>query len=435
MAEAKMEVVTGQKISSYQLLFLFLALLFSTYLRISFLFLYPIFVLFLFVCFQWKLNRNAIYFLAFAAFCWLFSFRVGFFPKYNVVSLYFFVPFILLLFAVPPAASQRNHLKILMEALTFIAVINNVIGFAQYIHTPNDDSFSGLYGTFTVSQNGLSIINTLLFFYYFSLFLSNRKTLPLILSIFFLVSMVMGFYGTGLFVMLFAFMLTFLRIKAGNIIRITILTAIAIGILVLMMQLVSPATLEYNVNIVKRFIDGTGGQTPRKLVIFQNYFTAYTDHALDLLFGSGPGTFNSRSAFMVGSPTYFNIDLIKSDIQPYYFRNYAYTLWNPSNTGPYDGFMNQPFTSLLALLGEYGLLFTLALAYILYKKSSYWITLGNAYANERGVSAEFRIYKFALYLLLLFVVVDNYIEYPEIIALILLIIKFSQQRLSAAFSA
>jgi hypothetical protein len=428
MPEANIELAAGQKISSYQLLFLGLALLFSTYLRVSFLFIYPLIVAFLFIYFKWKLSRNALYLLAFAALCWLFSFRDGLFPKYNLLSFYFFVPFILLIFAAPPV-SERNHLKMLMDALAIFAVINNLIGFGQYIHRPNDDSFSGLYGTFTVSQNGLSLINTLLFFYYFSLYLSNKRTLILVLSLFFLFSMVMGFYGAGLIVMLVALVLTFLRIRLVNIIRIVILSLLTLGIFYLLMQLISPLTLEYNVNIIKKFTSGTGSATPRKLVIFDNYLTAYSRHLDDLLFGSGPGTFNSRTAFMVGSPTYFNVDIIKSDIQPFYFRNFAYTLWNPSNTGPYDGFMNQPFTSILALLGEYGLIFTLTLSFLLYRKGKYWIDLGHNYAAEFEVTAEFRMYKFALFFLVLLIIIDNYMEYPEIIGLVLLIIKFSQQRL------
>lgn len=431
MAQAELEVGAIKRISPYHLLLLLIAILFATYARATFLIIYPAFVAFLFYVFHWKLSRNAIYLFALVFICWLLSFRDGFFLKYNIISFYFFIPFFALILAIPRSDQSRDYLAMLMNALAIVAVVNNVIGFIQYIAYPNDDSFAGVYGTFTVSQNGLSIINALLFFYYFSVYLSLQRPIYLCCAIFFLVSMIMGFYGAGLIVLLFSLTLTFLRITVRNIIRITILAVIAISLIVVVMQLVSPATLEYNVNIIKRFTQGTGMQTPRKLIIFQNYITAYTSSALDFLFGSGPGTFNSRSAFMVGSPTYFNVEIIKSAEQPFYFRNYAYTLWNSSNTGPYDGFMNQPFSSILALAGEFGLVVTFLLAFIIYRYGRFWINLGHKHAGAAGLATEARMFKFTFFYLLLLIVIDNYIEYPEITALVILIMKLSQQRLKS----
>ncbi len=74
---------------------------------------------------------------------------------------------------------------------------------------------------------------------------------------------------------------------------------------------------------------------------------------------------------MIGSPSYFSrISFIKDERQPYYFKNYAYTLWNENNTSKalyLDGFRNQPFSSTLAFLGEYGFIFTLTFFVLYYK--------------------------------------------------------------------
>jgi hypothetical protein len=436
MDAINIEAAPARKITGQHVLCILLALVFCTSVRISLLFIYPLLVLFLFYAFNWRLHRNALYIFSFTTLFWLLSFRDGVFLKYNAVSLYYFIPFVLLLFAEPtPSRSQRDYLKMLMYPLTAIAIVNNFFGFAQYIEYPNDDSFEGLYGTFTVSQNGLSLVNAILFFYHLCMYQRTRSNAFLVLSIFFMVSSVMGFYGAGLIAFLGAIILTYLRIRLRNILILTFSMAIILVLIYFVMKMVSPLTLDYNVNIIKKFLDPTAANAPRKLTIFRNYYEGYTADAADLLMGSGPGTFNSRSAFMVGSPTYFNVNFIKSDEQPHYFRNYAYTLWNPSNTGPYDGFMNQPFTSLLAIAGEYGLFIALCLLGLTMAKFRKFVKLISPVAREYRVTPELKMFRFCLIFALLLLIIDNYMEYPEILALLLIIVKLSQQNIRTAMSA
>lgn len=406
-----------------------LAALFCTYLRISLLVIYPLVIVFLFYLFEWKLARNALYFFGIVAFMWALSLRHGQYLRYNLLSLYYFIPFFLLIFAVPNAGvSKYNFSKTLLNALTIVVFLNDVPGIVQYIAFPNDDSFKGIYGMFTVSQNGLSILNGLLFFYHLNKYRDNKRGIQLILSLFFLVCCVLGFYGAGLMVLIATLMLTLVRIRRKNILQVVIIMLLSLGLVVLLMRLISPYTLEYNVNIIKKFLDPFAVSAPRKIIIFKNYASAYSQNFIDLLAGSGPGTFNSRSAFMVGSPTYFNIDLIKAADQPFYFKNYAYTLWNASNTGPYDGFMNQPFSSLLALCGEYGLIVTCLLIFLIAKQFEKVQALRRIV--KKGTTAlDFRMYRFCMISVFLFVIIDNYVEYPEIIGLLLIIVKLAEQQI------
>lgn len=437
MNDINIELARVRKVPVQQLLMFFFALLFGTYLRISLLFLYPLFVVLFFWIFKWRVERNAKFLFSFIAIAWIISLRHEFLIKYNLVSFYFLIPFLLLLLAIPPReASGKNHLRMLMNALTAVAICNNIIGIIQYIRFPNDDSFSGIYGTFTVSQNGLVILNSMLFYYHFLVFQRNKRASHLALSLFFLFSLVLGFYGAGLIALFFSLVLTYFRMKVKNIILVTSIVVISGLLVIVLMRIVSPKTLEYNVNIVKKFLYSNRGiDVPRKLTVFKNYATAYPSHTIDFLFGSGPGTFNSRSAFIVGSPTYFNVDFVKSSKQPYYFSKYAYTLWNDAINTRFDGFMSQPFTSLLALLGEYGLLFTAALFYVWLARFNNYLKLGNRFAKERNVRLEFRMYKFVTIFTILLIVIDNYIEYPEIIALLLIMETLCRQRLKEAFSA
>lgn len=415
---------------AYQLAFLLVSALLCTWLRVSLLFLYPAAVLFLFFICSWKLGRPGLYVLTAVMICWLLSFRHGFYWKYNLVSFYYFIPFVALLFARPPH-ERRPILRMLMDSLTFVAIVNDCVGVVQYIKAPNDDSFRGIYGAFTVSQNGLSIINALLFFYYLTRFQFQRGRLNLVLSIFFLLACMMGFYGAGLIVLIVSVLTAYLRMNRKQILRIAMAGAVLGAFLFFSMKLVSPKTLEYNIAIVKLFLDPASPRAPRKLTIFRNYAASYPHHPADLLFGSGPGTFNSRSAFMVGSPTYFSFTPIKSLQQPPYFRDYAYPLWNASNTGPFDGFMNQPFSSLLSLLGEYGLLITGCIILLLgwrfwqLNRSSAILPAGSPIHSDR------LLYRFCCAYLAMLILIDNYMEYPEVIVLLIVVIKLSRGRLQA----
>jgi hypothetical protein len=173
------------------------------------------------------------------------------------------------------------------------------------------------------------------------------------------------------------------------------------------------------------------------LVSFYNYATAYPKDIKDLLCGSGPGTFNSRSAFMVGSPSFFTSGaIIKSGKKPYYFENYAYTLWNDTNTSQrlyQDGFRNQPFSSLLAFLGEYGLIFTLCFAFYYYR---YYKTNVKAFPADAPplYHAYRRTAKFLYILLPLLLIIDNFYEYPEIMLLIIVAMKMLQIEMNKLLS-
>jgi hypothetical protein len=315
-----------------------------------------------------------------------------------------------------------------------IAVVNNLIGIVQVILNPgSDDSFLGLYSQYSVSINGLMILNTTLFFYYLMLFIRDRKTSFLLLFIFFGVCANLGFYGAGLIICITAFIFTFLKFEVQYIIKTFFIGIVALATIYFLMLFLKPVTLEYNIANIKHLITNDVQKGSRKLASFYNYGISYPKNAKDFLFGSGPGTFNSRSAFMIGSPSYFKtFSFIKDDEAPYYFKNYAYTLWNEKNTVQslyLDGFRNQPFSSLLAFLGEYGLLFTLAffLLYIHYFRKV--TKLYNSISVNGDATVAYRTFKFLSILLPLLLLIDNYMEYPEIILLIVPAIKFAHMEL------
>jgi hypothetical protein len=348
---------TNDKISLLKVPFIFiLVILFTgTFLRISLLVLYPLIASLVFIGLRLRGTKYIINLLVLIVVGWLLSFYNGFFLKYNFLSLFYMLPFIVLLLAVPGSydVNKRDGVHLFFYALSIIGIINDIPGILQVIFMKeSDDNFTGIYSTFSLSMNGLAVLNSLLFLYYFFSFLSYKKIRYLAAGLFFLVCSILGFYGGGLLVLVLAIVLTFFIPTFSSVIKTLLACIISLTVVYFALALIKPKVLAYNMVNLKRALHFNENIGARKVISFYNYFLAYPSHPRDLLFGSGPGTFNSRSAFMVGSPYFFTrIPVIKSDKKPPYFRDYAYPLWNDTNTSMalyQDGFRNQPFSSLLS---------------------------------------------------------------------------------------
>ncbi len=423
----------GIRLERVPVFFIIIILVTGTFLRISLLAVYPFVVLLAFISLRLRFTRRILDLLILIALSWLLSLSQGLFLKYNLVSLYYMIPFLLLLFATPgkTVPGSRDMVPVFFYGLSIIGVINDITGFIQVPLRPvSDDSFTGIYSEFSLSINGLSIVNAVLFGYYCFSFLAYRRRKHLLAALFFLLSSIMGFYGAGLMILIAAFILTFFNAKLSNIIKTVFISLLALATVYYALSVMKPRVLRYNVTNFKRMYNFTADNGARKVRAFYNYYKVYPHNIKDFLFGSGPGTFNSRSAFMVGSPFYFNVvRSIKSPEQPYYFKNYAYPLWNDTNTSMalfQDGFRNQPFSSLLAFLGEYGFLFTFF--FVLYLVQYYRKVITPRPPPNTGPRyyLYIRLFKFLLVMLLLLMIADNYFEYAEITLLITIVLKLLQ---------
>lgn len=417
------------------LVLILVSLLIGTALRISLLVLYPFITLLILGFYRFRLTSSFILLISIVGVTFVLSLFENVFIKYKLLSLSYMLPFLLLLFCDPAIERNRkvNHLSIFITCLSVVALINDILGIIQVIITPNsDDSFLGLYSQYSLSINGLMLLNTVLFFYYFTLFIARKRILYIAPAAFFLCCSILGFYGGGLAIFMVAFILAFFKFKLAAMLRTISIGVASVAALILLMYLVKPLVLEYNIANVKKLLVFDPEHGARKVRSFYNYGVSYPKDVKDFLLGSGPGTFNSRSAFMVGSPSYFQlIPFIKDHEQPYYFKNYAYTLWNANNNQKelyLDGFRNQPFSSVLAFLGEYGLIFMLAFLWLYYK---YYKRVANIFkmSSDDELTALFQFFKFLIVLLPLLLLIDNYYEYPEVMLLVILGIKFAHARM------
>jgi len=199
----------------------------------------------------------------------------------------------------------------------------------------------------------------------------------------------------------------------------------------------SSRTFSYNYNImnntVAMLIEGDfsdESEMPRKLTVFYNYSKVFMDDIKLFLFGTGPGTFNSRTSFLLNGD-YSNNLLVKlmGASQPEYALDNAYALWNRNILSIQfnDGTRNQPFSSVLALLAEYGFIFSLVLLLIVFHKIKGLLSgLHNASihatdpSEQRGylVNREFLIVAGIFTILLL--LSNNLIENTEILVFIII---------------
>ena len=421
------------KIKLHTAIFFFLAISLLTILRMSYFFIYPLIVILTLYLFRFSVSKNFIVLCLFILVGWLISLRHSFFLKYNLLSLFYVVPFIMFIYSKPlPRSSENDLVRSFLGVTSIVMVINNLVGFLQFYFfinpdIPQDDNFLGLFGDYSLGCNGLVIVNSILFYYYWKKFQAFKNRKYLFYSIFFFISAFHGFYGAGMIVLLIAFIFSEVRLTVGRLMKAAAIMVI-LGVSAYWLNyFTNPKALEYNRKVFKLFIDLNPGNIPRKLLVFYNYGTAYVKHPLDFFLGSGPGTFNSRSAFLVGSPTYGKFQFLKSNAKPYYFKNYAYTLWNPANTVRYqDGFMNQPFSSMISFLGEYGLIITLVIFFGLWNnyKGIKKLSIFNKDIPEARIYSS--VYKFLTVYLIAFMILDNFLELPEIIFFILFTLKLTE---------
>ncbi len=353
-------------------------------------------------------------------------------PSNNFLSLYFIVPVVVVFFSrirIP----DEDYLAFFLKVITVILIANNIIALFQLIKNPSDDdSFNGFYGTHGLGLHTLSIVNFIVSFYYFIFYNQNKRKKYLILGVFFLVSAVLCFYGLGLVVFLCAFF--FYRFSLRTFFRSIIVFAVLIGLVGGSLYLFRPQTFLYNYENIRRiglFLDPDANpklvsRIPRKLVMHKNYIDAYSQDVGLFLLGSGPGTFNSRSYFLLNgeySRSQF-LERIFGTHNPHYAAKYIYPLWNKENTGQYmDGTRNEPFSSVIALLAEYGFVMAAVLFMLTYSKYKRLIrNLRRENDNDETILRS-KFLKFVTIFMTLNLFTDNFLEYPEIVIIYLLLFK------------
>lgn len=188
----------------------------------------------------------------------------------------------------------------------------------------------------------------------------------------------------------------------------------------LALKITNPRAVEYNTNSITLFFHGLisiindqtllDPATPRKLIAWLSYFSLIHEDPIKIITGVGPGTFNSRAAFILNGD-YSSLKFIPTSYSIIHFQTIM-PLWSSEilSKAYQDGSMNQPFSSVLAILAEYGLLAIAIIAYSLSK-------LRNKACKSAAENNKEKIFYInaSFIFILLIGVFDNIYEYPEIV--------------------
>lgn len=360
----------------------------------------------------------------------------GFFVFNLLFSLYLIITTLLLVTAKP--VKREKHLnknyfkkffKIFSYTLVFVNISAAIYGLLVFATADYpEDVFTGLYGKGGFGSHSLSVVNFLVATYYF--FEKKYKQFA-----FFFVCGILGFYGQGLVIFVLAFGLVLLPVLLKN-----VTTFIKIGIIGVsffaVVYLVNPSNFDYiRINIAyanlvfdKFDYDHEISQmkkhrrtwVPRYITFLEGSRRLMFSDPKVLLLGTSPGTFNSRVAF------YLNGDFIQNktykklfNYKTTYHYEYVYPILNRKYLAavPWnDGTRNQPFSSLVSVVLEYGLIAGLIILFLFFSSIKKIIEKLNRKENKRFV-LFILFYSFILFLF------QYYLEVIEIILPMVLMVK------------
>lgn len=305
-----------------------------------------------------------------------------------LVYLYIVLPVLVIYFSNSNTFQNKNNLakikRIFIKASTYILVATDIAGFFTFFFMKRrvpDDSFIGLYGTHFNSVHGLSVVNSILFIYYFSILdlnsLFNRKSF---FAFFFFVSTMFCFYGLGTVCLAGAFML-YIVFHTKLLKKLKILLFISFGIIVLIP--VYKENMGYIVNNILKF-SAVKSSPPRKILVFLDYYQRLGQEPYLLFSGMGPGAYNSRIAFLLNNDSSNPFTSVLGKQMPYYHEKGPFELWNKKTTSFekfQDGTRNKPFSSFLSILSENGILFFIF--FVAYFKQRYMYSNNTKDRNNR----------------------------------------------------
>lgn len=401
-----------------------LAILMFTFLRKWLIVFYPLIIALFFFAFKVRLGKLALVSIVLAIISSTYSIiDEGFYLNTIISILILFIPLLFLISTAHRHILTLERFMILSARVLLIVNITAFVSFFINMYTKEmllDDGFIGIYGKSGLMMHTLSLINFTYSVYYF---FSKRYTF----SIFFFISGFMCFYSLGLLIFIASISFVFMfNLNYNNLKKSLFVIPILVG-LYFIVQAINPTTISYIEDNIERTISGVSNysydeemylsekcyytETPRKITTFVGGFKRLSDTKIAIL-GTGPGTYNSRTSFLLNGDYSSELSNIRN--RPKYASYDIYPLWNYDITYRLnDGTRNQPFSSILALLVEYGVI-----QFIIF-----FVLIINLISNfkQKGENIKFLLFLFPFVLLNL--VTENYIEYPEFFILILVILK------------
>ena len=338
--------------------YIFIAIMFLTPLRALTTYIMPLFVIIFMVEAGINLSIKSKWFLTFVFISILFGIFGQTTYLQNVVDYCWrYVPvmiFALTLYRI------KDYNKFNLDKFVGISgkvlIIIDILGFIFYFFTDSgEDGLGKAYSTHFQGVHGLAMINVIYFFYYYSKLMYKYEKQVLMKSLFFFVSFFFCFYGLGFVLFIICMSIFFILKYVKRIRQLIMILSVAI-ICSIVINKVNPHFFEYT--LINLTIDDENDLNQRrKLLLFVNY-EKYLDKEFPMsLIGTGPGGFCSRTAFDFNIDGGNKVSHFLGHTMPVHHKNYVYPLrnkWVTSFEEGTDGTRNQPFSSLLSILAELG---------------------------------------------------------------------------------
>lgn len=292
-----------------------------------------------------------------------------------LLSVYLVVTPVVFMVAKPHPLQPPRYTNLFdqfFKYFTYLLVVVNISAavYALFMLTTNanpEDIFTGLYGGAGFGSHSLAIINLFVSAYYF--FGQNYKKFA-----FFFICGILGFYGQGLVIFLISFAVVMIPFLIKNFVTVFKI-GLAAGLFFTVVYIINPNNFNYirrNTNMFRlideeysykdemnKMKDFQRTDVPRFYTFLDGSKKLISSDAKVLAIGTSPGTYNSRVAFYLNGDfinnsfiqNNFNYRSVYHDQYIYPILNRAYLKYRRWN----DGTRNQPFSSVISVVVEYGL--------------------------------------------------------------------------------
>lgn len=430
-----MRIVTkiSSKVSIPSLYFVLVSLLSYTFLRKWLILLFPFIILAAILIFDIRVTRNVVFISLLVMLAFIGSQLLYGFHLLNALVSFALIGPALVFFL--SSAPRRKEFKGKKYFEDFMRISSRVLLFVDFtalflflFYVINgrsflDDSFIGIYGLSGLIMHTLCIMN----FIYMAYFYFQRE---LKIAAFFLLSGLLCFFGTATVLLLISIVIYL--IAKGKFIRQFAIVGVLGLIIIVLIGSVNKKILPYYQQNIERFITSISSldhdleiekanrfvynETPRKLVFYAGAYKRIIKDPLIVLFGTGPGTYSSRASFLLNGD-HSKIGIIKRNIQirPRFAEQDVFPLWNSKIVGMawMNGSKNEPWSSIVSFLVEYGVIISLAVFLLIYRRV--------LKIRKAGFNSDF--FLFTSIFLILLLLTDNYLEYPEVSLPLLMMFK------------
>lgn len=284
-----------------------------------------------------------------------------------VLSFWILLPIFLLLFSEPDNINPVfiKLLPYIKRMFLYILFVINIIGAYSWLTSPKIDMFGFGYGmNHYETVHGLAMIDTYFLLYFIISGFTNGFNRQRVLCILFFLFCIYGCqYGLGLICLFITFIVMLIYAK-----QLKSLLVLCIVLLIGIYALNTETFAYERENIEK----AQKGEDSRKVTMFMDFLKIQTENIDIVLFGTGAGGYNSRTTNLLSRDTK-NIFtyLLGNESQPPYYKKYIYPLWNKnfvSQASHTDGTRNKPYSNLISLWAEFGIVFFIVFVWLYYKQ-------------------------------------------------------------------